>query len=239
MKVSKYAGLGVLLLAGNINLAQAIPYSVSGSFSNPGFSDPTSLHYLFNNDQGGNASLPAVAEFGWGVNFDALASSRFSFDGRINPDPDFIPTADIFPLIFGLGSFTYTNLETQLVGKTVTVDLNLNLAIGDPGDPVKQFNLDYALEVNNTSGTGTPDSMQIVSMTDKSSFNVDGTDYELALLGFGRGVTGFTLAENDTARMQLFARVDRVSAVPVPASIWLFSSALIGLAGVSRRTRKA
>ncbi len=238
MKFMKYAGLGVLLLAGNISLAQAVPYSVSGSFSNPGFSDPSSLHYLFNNDQGGNASLPAVAEFGWGVNFDALASSRFSFDGRVNPDPDFIPSADMFPVIFSLGSFSYTNLETQLVGTSVTVDLNLNLAIGDPGDPVKQFDFTYGLEVNNTSGTGTPDSMQIARMADKFLFNVEGIDYELALLGFGKGDTGITLAEGDTARRQLFARIDQVSAVPLPTSIWLMGSALIGLVGVSRRIRK-
>ncbi len=230
----KYAGLGVLLLAGNINLAQAIPYDVIGSFANPGFSDPTSLHYLFNNDQGNNVSLRAVAEFGWGINPRTWGSSRFQFDGASGNTV--LPTGS--SSLINLGTFRYTNLPTVRAGKTASVDLNLDLSIGGSVNPP---GLNYAMEINNTPntpGTDTSDSMQIVSMTNNSTFTFNGIDYELKLVGFGQGITGFEVAENDSDLRHLYARVDRVSAVPLPASIWLFSSALIALAGVSRRTRK-
>lgn len=229
MKGMKYAGLGIILLAGNINLAQAVPYSVNGSFSNPGFSAPRSLHYLFNNDQGSNTHLPAVAEFGWGINPHTFASSRFQFDGA-RGDAGLLTDPSLW---FNLGSFKYTNLPTVRAGKTVKVDLNLELTMGTLVNPL---DLRYALEINNTpniAGTDTADSMKIVSMTNKS-FNLGGIDYELKLLGFGRGIIGMTVDENDSSRMQLLARADRVSAVPLPASIWLFGSALIGLLGLSR-----
>ncbi len=234
MKARKYAGLSVLLLAGNISLAQAVPYSVSGSFQNPGISGSSSLYYLFNNDQGSDARLSAVAEFGWGINLDSLASSRFQFDGA-NGNTGLPADSS---LLINLGSFSYTNLPTVNISDVVTVDLNLNLAFGDPASSVKQLDFNYAMKINNTSGTGTPDSMQIVSMTDKSMFTINGMNYGLELLGFGRGITGLTVNENDTVRRQLFARIDQVSAVPLPTSIWLFSSALVGLVGISRRTGK-
>ncbi len=236
MKFMKYAGLSVVLLAGNINLAQAMPYSVSGSFLNPGFSDPSSLYYLSNNDQGANASLSPVAEFGWGINLDKLASSRFQFDGAKGDAG--LPTDS--PLLINLGSFSYTNLPTLLVGKTVTVDLKLNLAAGDP---VQQTDFSYGLKVNNTPGTGTPDTMQIVSMPGEFLFNVKGINYKLALPGFSADGGDsfpalFSLAEGGTLNMGVYARLNRVSPVPVPSAIWLFGTALIGLAGISRRTRK-
>lgn len=236
MKFIKYAGLGVLFLAGNISLVQAMPYSVSGSFLNPGFSDPSSLHYLFNNDQASDANLPAVAEFGWGVNIDALASSRFQFDGLKGNTS--LPTDS--PVLINLGSFRYTNLPTLLVGKTVTVDLKLNLAMGDP---VKQTDFSYGLKVDNTPGKGVPDTMQILSMPGEFLFNVKGIDYKLAPAGFSADngshfPAAFTLAEGGTLNMGLYAQLNRVSLVPVPSAVWLFGSALLGLAGISRRTRQ-
>lgn len=235
MKFAISTGMGALLLAGSMNMAQALPYGVTGGFSNPGFSDPYTLSYLVNNDDGANGALPAVAEFGWGVNLDTLASSRFVFDGYSNEDPDFVPLPELFPITFGLGSFEYTNLETRLAGDVITVDLDLSVYIGDAADPVTRLDFSYGLRVENTAGEGTPDSMQIVSMPDSMIFNVNDTDYMLELLGFGRGETTIEVAENDTARGVLFARVDRLSPVPLPASVWLFGSALIGLAGVARR----
>lgn len=227
MKGIKYVGLGILLLAGNINLAQAVPYSVSGSFSNPVFSAPRSLHYLFNNDQGSNPYLPAVAEFGWGVDPLTFASSRFRFNGA-KGHAGLLTSS---PLQFKLGFFKYTNLPTVRAGKTVKVDLNLNLTIGSLAKPL---DLHYGLEIHNTHRANTPDSMKIVSMTGKSTFKLSGIGYELKLLGFDRGIMGMTVAENNHSGMHLWASVDKVSAVPLPASVWLFGSALIGLMGISR-----
>jgi hypothetical protein len=36
----------------------------------------------------------------------------------------------------------------------------------------------------------------------------------------------------------LSLHVDSVSAVPIPATVWLFGSGLLGLAGVARRKRR-
>jgi len=239
MTLKKYTGMtgvAVLLLAGNINLTQAAAYSVTGSFANPGFSDPSSLHYLFNNDQGSYASLPAVAEFGWGIDFDSWRSSRFQFDGA-NGDVS-LPTGS--SLLINLGSFNYTNLPTVLVGDTVTVDLELSVDVPDFG----QTSFNYGLEVTNTNNSSLdPDSMRVMNTPGSFIFNVEGYDYELAMSGFSVDggssfATVFDLAEGSTLNMDIYAQLNRVSAVPVPSAIWLFGSALIGLAGVSRRTRK-
>jgi len=237
MKYTGMTGIVFLALAGNMNLVQAAPYSVIGSFENPGFSDPLSVRYLFNNDQGSNAILPAVAEFGWGFDFDSGRSSRFQFDGA-NGDVG-LPTDS--SLLINLGSFSYTNLPTVLVGDTVTVDLDLTVDILGFG----QTSFNYGLEVTNTNNTGSdPDSMRVVNTPGSFIFNVEGSDYELALPGFSTDAgssfaTVFDLAEGSTLNMGVYAQLNRVSAVPVPSAVWLFGSALIGLVGVSRRIQKS
>ncbi len=236
MKHTGMAGVVALILAGNMGLAQAAPYSIIGSFENPGFSDPSSLHSLFNNDQGSDVILPAVAEFGWGIDFDSGRSSRFQFDGASGDAG--LPTDS--SLLINLGSFSYSNLPTVLVGDTVTVDLDLTVDVPDFG----QTSFNYGLEVTNTSNTSSvPDSMRVVNTPDSFVFNVEGFDYELAMLGFSADgasnfATVFDLAEGGELKMGIYAQLDRVSAVPVPSAVWLFGSALIGLVGVARRTRK-
>ncbi len=236
MKFVKYAGMSALILVGNMNLAQATAYNIIGSFESPEFSDPYSLSYLFNNDEGIDASIPAVAKFGWGVNLTSYQSSRFQFDGA-NGDTN-LPTTS--PLLINLGSFSYTNLETVLVGETVTVDLALTVDVLDAW----QTAFNYGLEVTNTDNIAAEyDSMRVVSTPDSFFFSADGADYELAMLGFSVDggnsfATDFELAEGRSLNMGIYAQLDRVSAVPVPAAVWLFGSALIGLAGITRRTRK-
>jgi len=203
----KYTGISILIFVGNMSLAQAAPYSITGSFENPGFSDPYSLSYLFNND---SADL---AEFGWGVNLDTYASSRFQFDGASGDVG--LPTTS--SLLINLGSFDYTNLETVLVGETVNVDL-APTAFDD-------------------------DSMRVVNTPESIFFNNEGVDYELAMLGFSTDggnsfATVFDLAEGRALNLGIYAELNRVSAVPVPAAVWLFGSALIGLVGITRRSRK-
>jgi len=229
----KFTGMSILFFVGNMSLAQAAPYSVLGSFENTGFSDPYSLSYLFNND---SADL---AEFGWGVNLDTFASSRFQFDGA-NGDAG-LPTTS--PLLINLGSFDYTNVETVLVGEIVNVDLALTVDVLNFG----QTTFSYGLEVSNTeNATSTAlddDSMRVVSTPDNLFFTNEGIDYELAMLGFsadgGNSFDSlFNLAEGSTLNLGVYVELNRVSAVPVPAAVWLFGSALIGLAGITRRSRK-
>ncbi len=229
----KYTGIGILFFVGNMSLSQAAPYSVVGSFENPGFSDPYSLSYLYNNDP------VALAEFGWGVNLDSYASSRFQFDGA-NGDAS-LPTTS--PLLINLGSFDYTNLETVLVGETVNVDLALTVDVLNFGQSI--FN--YGLEVSNTDNTTSTafddDSMRVVNTPDSLFFTAEGVDYELAMLGFSADggnsfASVFDLAEASTLNLGIYAELNRISAVPVPAAVWLFGSALIGLAGITRRSKK-
>jgi len=231
MLFAKYTGIAGLVLLGNISLAQAAPYSIIGSFENPGFpDDPRSLSYLFNND------VTGMAEFGWGVNLDSYQSSRFEFDGASGNAG--LPVDS--PLLVNLGAFTYTNLQTVRVGNTVTVDLTLTANIQGIGQDV----LGYGLEVTNTDSSNlTPDIMQVTQSPDNILFSFEGIDYELAMRGFSDDEgnsfsTRFELTEGSTLNMGIYAELSRVSAVPIPASVWLFGSALLGLVGVARRTRK-
>ncbi|MEJ1336373.1 MAG: discoidin domain-containing protein [Candidatus Sedimenticola sp. (ex Thyasira tokunagai)] len=72
-----------------------------------------------------------------------------------------------------------------------------------------------------------------------SGTNLSGMTFDIAAL-FGGSVTG------DAVRIALdginylsLAEVEVMSAVPVPAAVWLFGSGILGLIGFSRRKRSA
>lgn len=79
------------------------------------------------------------------------------------------------------------------------------------------------------------DAAQTTAFMNNSNVVVDFADGVVALCGWWN--YGNCIADEDDAP---YAQVDytyEVSSVPVPAAVWLFGSALLGLAGVARRKK--
>jgi hypothetical protein len=60
------------------------------------------------------------------------------------------------------------------------------------------------------------------------------------LLGFGQDAQGelYLLVTNSLGPSGSTGEIFKISAVPIPAAVWLFGSGLVGLAGVARRRMK-
>ena len=96
-------------------------------------------------------------------------------------------------------------------------------------------------------GGGTPDSSLITSIAIKNTTNAsdmfsvfDGSDDQLELSAFLKSsdlykiTVGYKTGDSKHPGVSL-----DVSSVPIPAAIWLFGSALLGLVGISRRKSRS
>lgn len=110
---------------------------------------------------------------------------------------------------------------------------------GTTTSPLNYSNFEYAITVidGQVSYTGTD------SVTNTQAFNLIHTDAGILLadinqIGFRtHNTTGTEPVWLDDINMQL--HIVPVSAVPIPATVWLFGTALLGFVGMSRRTKVA
>ena len=250
--MKKHTSLSLSLLLASLAITQsahAISVQTTGLFQNPSASDWFFYNRIYNQDNEANpprhlasnlnAPTDSVAYFGWGIDVEESVitqekiQSHFWFNGAGSVDGG--PAA--MPLLgetFSLGSFTYTNEETILSGGLVEIDFQLNLEI----DGMSLFPINYMLEIDNTPNS-LPDNMdtaRIVSGPMDVSFFLDGSEYILSLNGFSRdgGLTFETeadLAENAQTSAEIYATI---TAIPVPAAVWLMASGLLALFGFAR-----
>lgn len=227
----------------------AATVSAVGSFNDPSASSMYFYNRIYNQD---DATSPArrlpnnlgsttnsVAYFGWGVDVEEsfanrqIIQSHFWFNGVGSVDGG--PAATVpFGSAFSLGSFTYTNEETILSGGIVNIDFQLNINV----DGYNLFPVEYRLQIDNTSNQlpNSSDTARLIGMADDISFMLGGNPYLLSFNGFSRdgGLTFesiATLPENAQTSAEIFATI---TAVPVPAAIWLMGSGLLALAGFAR-----
>ncbi len=222
---------------------------VGGSFSSvvAGSGDK---YGIFNNDN--TLTLDATsghAVFAWGTSsyyYPAIDgnSSSFSFQG-VGSD---VSSAGGFSVTAGdqflLGDFTYHNTPVYYAGGVTGVTFDVGIDFLDPALGSSLFSVNLAIDnTPNTGGTNVPDIVSIAGMsTSNTAFSFGGHDYVLQILGFSRdgGVTfetGTAANENEATTAGIYAVVNDVTVVPVPAALWLFGSGLMGLLGVARRTR--
>ena len=152
--------------------------------------------------------------------FGSLGNGSFNITGTL-PDSD--PNALWFS--FSLDNDSFVSLDTA--GSTdFGGELDTILALYDQAGSRLEFNDDCG---------GTPFGPPFTSCVSRTLTAAGGLYYAgVALFGaeFGETAFGFTSVDGDG---DVILNI-QVSAVPVPAAIWLFGTALIGFIGISRRT---
>ena len=229
--------------------AYAVTVSAVGSFNDPTASSMYFYNRIYNQDDvtsparqlpnNLNSATDSVAYFGWGVDVAEsfinrqIIQSHFWFNGAGSVDGGLAATVP-YGSAFSLGSFTYTNEETILSGGIVNIDFQLNINV----DGYNLFPVEYRLQIDNTSNQlpNSSDTARLTGIPDDISFMLGSNQYLLSFNGFSRdgGLTFeniATLPENAQTSAEIFATI---TAVPVPAAIWLMGSGLIALVGFAR-----
>ena len=227
----------------------AITVSTVGSFNDPAATSTYFFKRTYNQDDatGRLRSLPpnlqsttnSVAYFGWGIDVEdtfatkKIIQSHFWFNGAGSVDggPAATPTLGS---AFSLGTFTYTNEQTILSGGIVDIDFQMNIDVGG----MALIPVEYRLQINNTDNSlpNSKDTAQITAGPSEVMFYLDGQQYLLAFNGFSRdgGLTFETmanLAEGAQTSAQIYGTL---TAIPVPAALWLMGSGLLALFGFVR-----
>ncbi len=103
---------------------------------------------------------------------------------------------------------------------------------------------EFTVSLSYESNTGTQTISLLDEWSDSATFANERYDAVIAIdnlsVGLGNGMISFMLQENiDTSGTRVHLDNVAVSAVPVPAAIWLFGTALVGLVGFGKRKSKA
>ncbi len=175
-----------------------------------------------------------TSNFSWGTGYGTPASA-LNFGGNFF-------TAETGEL-FSFGTLSYYNGSTVVGTEANRVDLSIQFSLIAPTGVTE--NVTYDLGLINTPNTGNPnasaDYVNWANMNSSSYFEANGVTYELEFMGFGdiqgagfTGRTSFHVLENNDASVQL---VGRVNVVPIPATLLIFGSGLVGLVGWRRRKK--
>jgi hypothetical protein len=184
----------------------------------------------------GVQSNPTAAEIRWGVTNGSQPQSGFDF--LTAAPPSFDVTTDE---AFSLGTFTHHN-NTIESGPITSVDLALNLDIGGTG--VGPFLTVFDFVETNNGCSPQPDCANdpstLSGLDTKTIFSVGDQAYALTILGFSfdDGETFFDFLSTPEGQQGVGQLYAKVSAVPLPAAVWLFLSALsaLGVSAWRRRT---
>lgn len=244
----------ILAAVGTVHTAQAALVQVNGSFNDQSATSNYFFNRTYNQDNVTSPSKPipsnlgmgtdSVAYFGWGIDVTdsiitgEIIQSHFGFNGT----GSVAGGAEALALngeAFSLGSFRYTNEQTNLSGGYVEVDFQMDLTI----DGVSLLPIEYRIGIENTPNLESPDydTATLTGTPADSSFWIGDTNYLLSFNGFSRdgGInfeTTADLAEGFQTSAEIYATLT-VASVPVPAAVWLFGSGLIGLVGFAKRRR--
>ena len=189
----------------------------------------------------------------------------FEFDGNGSDFGSLAGTTEADSL-FRIGTFDYYNAATKQ-DKVSQVSFNLDMEVIDGMSmifPTLQFDIAIDNTADNNDPVASMDTATIVgaymigadgslnSIMGPMGFTLDGVDFEFMLAGFaitdadsnfitdenGNPFTSSTSAyENSLTTAGIYGIITQVSAVPVPAAVWLFGSGLLGLAAFARRKK--
>ena len=151
---------------------------------------------------------------------------------------------DFTPGAYEVGSSSSFTVSVQGdFGDPVTENASITISGDDKGNFNRTSAEAYAVFFKGFNNTNTYryklnfnlDAAQTTAFMNNSNVVVDFADGVVALCGWWN--LGNCVADEGDAP---YAQVDytyEVSSVPVPAAVWLFGSALLGLAGVARRKK--
>ncbi len=222
-----------LLMIGLLAVSGTTQAALFQGTSDGSFVNPTGPSGMVTTGVGTNA-------FTWGTGISSPPSS-LGFTGASFDEDENTP--------FAFGTLDFFNGTISIPTRADTVDLSVSLNFTSPTGFVESFLFDLGLTT--TPNTSDPDASADVVNFDNTVpsnfFSYDGTDYTLEFLGFGTLVGGgftlqdsFLVREGESASVELLGRITSTpSAVPVPAAVWLFGTALIGLLGFGKRRKAA
>ena len=201
----------------------------SGNVTSSGYSLSFGLDPLLTSWMGSTLSSNALWMVGAG---DGSGSQRFlTTVGSGNPNIVGNGNLNAFTNVDG---YLYGNNSLTANGSNMSANLN-GSAAAVPGDGVDVFFVtgigsDWTgAQTAFLSTAKVGQSMAFYELIGNAGLNATATKYTNSA-----GAAAWTLATNGTLT---YAAPTEVSAVPVPAAVWLFGSGLMGLVGISRRKK--
>ncbi|MCW9013569.1 MAG: choice-of-anchor K domain-containing protein [Gammaproteobacteria bacterium] len=217
--------------------------SAYGGFSNP---DHGRWDYVDIKNADSGFATDAASVFNWGcsrLNCQRGGHSSLAFDG-VGSDSGETGFEASVGTLFSLGSLSYSNMPTYRSRHVDGVDFNLGLSIYGVN-----YEFGYMFDIVNTPNNGEDpdDQISLLSLSDAQAFEpyifkFEGIKYELEVVGLSIDggnsyATSLSLAETSSVSTEVYARINNVAPVPVPAAAWLFVSGMIGLLAVVRKRR--
>jgi len=150
---------------------------------------------------------------------------------------------------FAFGVLTHDNLSSVGSGNITSANLNLQLSLKEASAVnYSVFNFQYIFGIsqgpyfNSTTNQTYNANTLTFSPVGSTQFNLGGQAYSFELLGFYDASTlntYSTLIVGNTLTASQIPLYAKITAVPVPAALWLLGSGLLGLAGFAKRKRAA